>query len=88
MTEQGHETEFSKDLLRGADCIASYLFGDARMRRKVYHLAATSNLPVFKLGSMICARRSVLLKWIEDQEGRHANDNLPDGRKSVASGNL
>lgn len=64
------ESEFAKDMLRGADEIAHYLYGDSALRRKVYHLAATSNLPVFKLGSMICARKSILLKWVEDQEGR------------------
>ena len=72
MTE---ETDFATDMLRGAEAIALYLYGDEALRRKVYHLAATSNLPIFKLGSMICARKSVLLKWVEDQERRHANDN-------------
>ena len=50
------EAGFSQDLLRGADAIAGYLFGDEKLRRQVYHLAATSTLPTFKLGSMICAR--------------------------------
>jgi hypothetical protein len=68
MTE--HDPEFAQDMLRGADAIAQFLFGDGRERRKVYHLAGTSNMPVFKLGSTICARRSVLLKWIKDQEDR------------------
>ena len=72
MTE--HDPEFAQDMLRGAEKIAQFLYGDRELRRKVYHLAATSNLPVFKLGAMICARRSVLLKWIKDQEERHAND--------------
>jgi hypothetical protein len=70
-----HDPEFAADILRGAEEIAQFLYGDRMMRRKVYHLAATSHLPVFKLGSMICARKSVLLKWVEDQETRHANDN-------------
>jgi hypothetical protein len=69
------ETEFSKDLLRGAESIAEYLYGDPKLRRSVYHLAATSNLPHFKLGSMICARKSVLLQWIRDQEERHAGES-------------
>ncbi len=80
-------TDFSRDLLRGADEIAAYLFGAATDRRKVYHLAATSKLPVFKLGSMICARRSVLLRWIEAQEGQYANDNTPPSAKNVRVGN-
>lgn len=62
--------EFSADLLRGADQIAEFLFGAASERRKVYHLAETSRLPVFRLGSMLCARRSVLLEWVADQEDR------------------
>ena len=67
-----HDEEFAKDLLRGAKEIASFMYGDRERRRKVYHLVATSNLPVFKLGSTICARKSVLLKWIRDQEDRRA----------------
>lgn len=79
---------FSKDVLRGAEEIALFLYGDRELRRKVYHLAATSNLPWFKLGSMICARKSVLLRWVEEQEGRHANDNGKAGDKAVGSGNV
>ena len=72
MTE--HTKEFADDLLRGAEMVAEFLYGDRALRRQVYHLAATSNLPVFKLGSTICARKSVLVKYIEDQETRRAND--------------
>ncbi len=80
------ETEFSKDLLRGAHAIAEFIYGDKQYRRKVFHLASTSKLPVFKLGSMICARKSVLLKWIEDQEERHVGEiHRP---KDVAVGNV
>jgi hypothetical protein len=66
-----HEDEFAADLLRGAEEIAFYLYGDRNHRRKIYHLVATSRLPVFKLGSMICARRSTLRQWVENQEERH-----------------
>ena len=58
------------DLLRGAEAIAEFLFGDRRQRRKVYHLAETSRLPIFRLGSMLCGRRTALMKWIEEQERR------------------
>lgn len=64
------ESPLAPDLLRGADRIAEFLFGDARDRRKVYHLAETSRLPVFRLGTMLCARRSVLMNWIAMQEQR------------------
>jgi len=46
------------------------MFGNKSQRRKIYHLAETSRLPVFRLGSVLCARRSVLMAWIADQEQR------------------
>ena len=61
------------DLLRGAAEIAEFLYGDRSFRRKVYHLVETSRLPVFRLGSRLCARRSVLLGWIVEQEGRNGH---------------
>lgn len=63
-------SNLAEDLLRGADNIAEYLYGDAGQRRKVYHLAETSRLPIFRLGSVLCARRSVLIQWIAEQERR------------------
>jgi hypothetical protein len=71
-TEHECDGEFSKDLLRGAEEIAQFLYGDRAQRRKVYHLVATSNIPVFKLGSTICARKSILVQWIRSQEDRRA----------------
>ncbi len=58
------------DVLHGAAEIAEFLFGDRRLRRKVYHLAETSRLPVFRYGARLNARRSTLLKWIAEQEQR------------------
>jgi hypothetical protein len=62
--------ELADDLLRGADEIAEFIFGTRESRRKVYYLAECCRLPVFRLGSMLCARRSVLLNWIAGQENR------------------
>jgi hypothetical protein len=59
------------DMLRGADAIAEFVYGDPGQRRKVYHLAETSRLPIFRLGSVLCARKSVLLQWIGEQEERN-----------------
>lgn len=70
-----NDPEFSGDLLRGAADIAEFLFGDRARRRKVFHLAATSNLPIFKLGSMLCGRRSTLLRYVADQEARRKDDS-------------
>ena len=56
------------DLLRGAEQIAEFLYGSASARRRVYHLTSTASLPTFKLGSILCIRKSTLLRWIADQE--------------------
>ena len=42
----------AEDLLRGADEIAKFIFGDAKHRRKVYYLTgeAAKGLPHFKIG--------------------------------------
>jgi hypothetical protein len=62
--------ELADDLLRGADEIAEFIFGKRGGRRKIYYLAETSHLPVFRLGAVLCARRSVLLGWISGQESK------------------
>ncbi len=56
------------DLLHGAGQIASFLFGDPKERRKVYYLAEKSRFPHFRLGAILCARKSRLIQWIEEQE--------------------
>ena len=67
-----NEATLGDDLLRGAEEIARFMFGDVKHRRKVYYLTgeATKGLPHFKIGSLICARRSTILNWIAEQEGR------------------
>ncbi|UFW90481.1 hypothetical protein BjapCC829_18865 [Bradyrhizobium barranii] len=60
--------QFADDLLEGAAAIAEFLFGSRELRRKVYYLAETSKLPVFRLGSVLCARKSVLAGFIKGQE--------------------
>ncbi len=62
------------DLLRGADQIAEFIFGTTEERRKIYHLAETSKIPVFRLGALLCARKSKLMSWIEAQENRALKD--------------
>ena len=64
------DPDLPADILYGAAEIAEFLLTGQNGRRKVYHLVETSRLPVFRIGSKICARRSVLLKWIADQEQR------------------
>ncbi|HVR55693.1 MAG TPA: DNA-binding protein [Pseudolabrys sp.] len=62
--------ELADDILHGADEIAEFIFGARGSRRKVYYLAECTRLPVFRLGSMLCARKSVLLQWISRQENQ------------------
>lgn len=61
------------DLIIGAAALARFLFGsdEPRFQRRIYYLTHTAKcrLPHFRIGSQIAARRSTLLKWIEQQEG-------------------
>lgn len=65
------------DLLEGADAISAFLYGTASKRRKVYYLAQTSRLPTFRLGAVLCARKSKILQWIEEQEQRSITPGVP-----------
>ena len=57
------------DLLRGANEIAAFIYGDAKHRRRVYHAVEKDGLPVFRMnGEMLHARKSTILKWIEAKE--------------------
>ncbi|HEV2547012.1 MAG TPA: hypothetical protein VGU20_06735 [Stellaceae bacterium] len=67
------ELELKDDLIRGADAIGRFIFGDdPGARRKIYYLSSEAKgddkLPIFKLGAVICARRSTLLRWIAERE--------------------
>jgi hypothetical protein len=55
-------------VIQGAGRIAEFLYGDETKARSVYHLAKTTDLPVFYLGSSMCAREERLLGWIEARE--------------------
>lgn len=59
-------TEMGDDLLWGADAIAAEIFGDVKRRNRVYRLPPP--WPIFRVGAIICARRSSLRKHIESLE--------------------
>ena len=59
----------ASDILRGADEIAAFMGLD---KRAIYHAASRQKLPTFRVGAIICARRSTLLTWIAAQERRVA----------------
>ena len=67
--------ELADDLLRGADEIAEFLFGTKSKRRAVYYLRARTRVPIGQLGSMLFARRSKLMQYFEEQEGRSRSSN-------------
>jgi hypothetical protein len=68
--------EFSKDLLLGAEAIATWLFV-APERRRLYHLIETSRMPTFRLGSKIAAQKSILRAAFWAQQKRaFGNDDI------------
>ncbi|MGY8666189.1 DNA-binding protein [Bradyrhizobium sp. UFLA05-109] len=63
--------QLPEDILEGARAIAIFLYGNAKYQRKVFYLVSRKRLPTFHLGTAtIYARKSTLLKHIEEQEAR------------------
>lgn len=56
------ENQIQGDLLIGANAIAAAL---GITRRQTYKLIYGDELPTFKLGGSVAARRSTLIKWLE-----------------------
>ena len=71
-----NHVHLADDILEGAEAIAEFLFCGTsdhergRNRRKVYYLAENCQLPFFRLGAILCVRKSVLLDFIASQEIR------------------
>ncbi|ACA18249.1 hypothetical protein M446_3876 [Methylobacterium sp. 4-46] len=62
------------DVIIGAEGISVAIYGpEEGIRetniRRIYHAIAKGDLPTFKLGGRVHARRSTILAWIEKQEG-------------------
>lgn len=53
------------DILQGADSIAKFM---GVTRRQAYHFVADGRIPTFRIGAIICARKSTILNWIAQQE--------------------
>jgi excisionase family DNA binding protein len=58
-------TTATPDLLYGANAIADFL---GVRRSVVYHLIETKRLPSFKVGKVVCARRSTVTAAFERME--------------------
>jgi hypothetical protein len=65
---QGKPSNLADDLLFGAAAIAEFVFGNEEERRKVYSLAESGQLPVFRLGAILCARKSTIVSDIAARE--------------------
>lgn len=57
--------ELARNLLSGAQEIADFI---GLTRAQVYHANASGELPTFRVGTRIYARKSTILTWIADQE--------------------
>lgn len=71
----GEALPLGDDLMRGADAIRRFMFGEAADERQaeantrsVYHMASKRQLGLFKLGGVLCGRKSTILAWIQEQE--------------------
>ena len=57
----------------GAENIAMVIYGETEGQRegnirRIYHAISKNELPTFKLGGRVHARRSSIMAWIEEQE--------------------
>ena len=69
---EGHQVT-SIGIIYGADRIARFL---GIGRRQVYHAGSRHGLPVFKIGTTICARPEPLLAWVAAQEALAEQDRI------------
>ena len=58
------------DLLFGAAAISDFMLGSKSegARQRIYGLVHRRLIPIFYMGSTICARKSSLLNFIEEKE--------------------
>lgn len=57
--------EMSADIMLGASAIAAFM---GMRPRQLYHAAEMGHLPTFRIGGILCARRSTLNRWITELE--------------------
>ncbi len=69
----------SEDLLTGANAIAAYVGWD---RRRIYHAAATGNLPIARVGNLLVARKSELERALSaDATYRATTDGISQSKQ-------
>lgn len=60
-----NDNSIAADVLKGADAIADFLGMD---QRAIYYAISKKQLPTFRMGAGVFARKSTLLGWIAAQE--------------------
>ena len=69
MNESGNMTNppvaLADDMIVGALAIADHL---GLTRRQIYAHVERGHLPAFRIGALLCVRKSTLERWIESQE--------------------
>ncbi|HEX3666190.1 MAG TPA: hypothetical protein VHU23_13280 [Rhizomicrobium sp.] len=62
------------DLIEGAKAISKFVYGNEKKAKRIYEMVERAKdegakiLPVFKMGRIICARKSSLLAAIAEME--------------------
>jgi len=64
-TEAPAPVVMADDIMLGAASIAAFM---GMRPRQLYHAAEMGHLPTFRIGGMLCARKSTLTHWIADLE--------------------
>jgi hypothetical protein len=74
MTQIASASSISDDLLTGAEKIAEFVFADTSPQtvRKTRHLIRTKVIPAFKLGGVVAARKTTVLRAIEALDKKSA----------------
>jgi hypothetical protein len=80
------------DLLHGVRPISEFVYGKIfdekeaeRNVRRAYHAISKGDIPIFRIGGVICARKSSILERIAEQE-RIAEDRILRGGSATEAG--
>lgn len=68
------DPEFWKDLVVSAKGFSTWFYGTPNKARSIFHLVETSQLPTFRMGSQIAARKTILRAFFWSQERRAFRD--------------
>jgi hypothetical protein len=61
-------SEPETDLITGAENIAEAFLGSKKKARVIYHWSEEGFAPLFKIGNVLCARRSTFAAYFAEKE--------------------